>query len=501
MIPFGAGAGAGVEPHPPSCVEGRGPSPPMPPSSFSALSVRARAEALLDPGTLEVVPAEEHDRPALLVVRGRLQGRRTLLALTDGHQRGGTVGQAEARQLSRLVTAAEDGATAVAVCWDTGGVRVQEGPAALAAASAVGVALTRLALLGVPVASLISGPRGCFGAPSVIACAGQRTAITADALWGLTGPQLLDHPSAPAPEVDARAAMVAAARVRAGHADAMVPDAAPAVRAQLGAWLAQRPHRCGAAQVLDHGLAVTGALQAQLADGALPPAAGASQPHRRRRDLFAYSFRGQWRATGPSFRVGHVHAAWGEFAGREVMAIIVGPERSHLGIGVEDAHAIVRAIQLAAASSRRAPAPIMTFVFCRGHASELAAERAGLPRALAECLRAMVAARLLGHPLLCVLGGGAYGAAYLALAAPSHRVLAIRGTTVAPMAPRVLAAFQRLRGVRHDEHVPQDLARHVPEIQIVESVVRLSRALGDELEAAEAGAAAEGRHARLFLPA
>ena len=37
------------------------------------------------------------------------------------------------------------------MCWDTGGVRVQEGPAALAAASAVGVALTRLALLGVPV--------------------------------------------------------------------------------------------------------------------------------------------------------------------------------------------------------------------------------------------------------------------------------------------------------------------------------------------------------------
>jgi len=473
----------------------------MPQRSFSALSVTARAEALLDPGTLQVLPPDNGERTVVLAARGRMQGRRVILALTDGHRRGGTLGQAEARQLSHLIAAAEDHEAGVAVCWDTGGVRVQEGPAALAAASAVGVALTRLALLGVPVASVISGPRGCFGAPSVIACAGHRTAITADAMWGLTGPQLLDHPNAPASEEAARAAMSAAARVRAGHADAMLPDTPGAVRAQLGAWLAQRPHGRTAPHVLDHSAAVTEALLAQLEATPAPPALPGDGPAPRRRDLFAYSFRRQWRPTGPSIRVGHVHAAWGELAGHEVMAIIVGPERSHLGIGIEDAHAIVHAVQLAIERSRRAPAPIITFVFCRGHASELAAERAGLPRALAECLRSMVVARLLGHPLLCVLGGGAYGAAYLALAAPSHRVLAIRGTTVAPMAPRVLAAFQRLRGVRHDEHIPEDLARHVPEIRIVESVLRLPRVLGEELHAAEEAARAEGRRPRLCLPA
>ena len=332
----------------------------------------------------------------------------------------------------------------------------------------------------------------------MIACAGHRTALTADALWGLTGPQLLDHPSAPASEAAARTAMSAVERVRAGHADAMVPDAPAPVRAQLSAWLAQRPHPRSGRQVLAHGVGITEELLAQLAER---PAPVTDERVPRRRDLFAYSFRRQWKPTGPSFRAGHVHAAWGELAGREVMAMIVGPERSHLGIGIEDAHAIVRAVQLAHESSRRAPAPIVTFVFCRGHASELSAERAGLPRALAECMRAMVAARLLGHPLVCVLGGGAYGAAYLALAAPSHRVLAIRGTTVAPMAPRVLAAFQRLRGIRHDEQTPEDLSRHVPEIRIVESVVRLPRVLGEELQAAHEGAAAEERRVRLCLPA
>lgn len=466
--------------------------------AFSDLSASERAGALLDPGSLTVVGGEEEATSPLVTVRGKLAGRPTLLAVTDGRRRGGTIGQAEARQLSRALAMAENARMPVVVCWDTGGVRVQEGPAALAAASAVGVALTRLGLLGVPVAGVVTGPRGCFGAPSVIAAAGHRLALVAGSLWGLTGPQLLDHPGAPATEAEAREAMQAASRVAAGHADAMVPDSPEAVRALLSAWLGARPRRRPGSAVLDHGAAAT-----ELLVGQLPAASDASADglSARRRDLFAYSFRGHWRATGPTLRAGHIHAACGTLAGREVTAILVGPERSHLGIGIVEAHAIVQALRLAAEQSRRRPVPIVTFVFCRGHASELDAERAGLPRALAECLRSMVAVRLLGHPLVCVLGGGAYGAAYLTLAAPSHRVLAIRGTTVAPMAPRVLATFQRLRGVRHDDHTPEDLARHIPEIRIVESVVRLPRTLVEELGAAVDTARAEDRPPRLSLPA
>jgi acetyl-CoA carboxylase alpha subunit len=157
---------------------------------------------------------------------------------------------------------------------------------------------------------------------------------------------------------------------------------------------------------------------------------------------------------------------------------------------------VLQAVRAAAAASRSTPAPIITFLFCRGHASTLADERAGLPRALAECLRGLVTARVMGHPLLCVLAGGAYGAAYLALAAPSHRILAIRGTAVAPMAPRVLAAFQRLRGIRAAADTPPDLARMIPEIRIVESVVRLPRVLAEELAVARRAAAAQVPHRR-----
>ena len=67
--------------------------------------------------------------------------REVVMLLSDGRLRGGTVGMIEARQFSEAVGEATRRRIAVVVCWDTGGVRVQEGPAALAATSAVGIAL------------------------------------------------------------------------------------------------------------------------------------------------------------------------------------------------------------------------------------------------------------------------------------------------------------------------------------------------------------------------
>lgn len=447
----------------------------MPSPSFSSLSAVERAAALADPGSLRLLSAD----PGLCVVTAQatLDGRRTLLALTDGQRRGGTIGRAEARQLGELVAQAEHRRGAVVICWDTGGVRVQEGPAALGEASALGVRLARLALCGAPVANVISGPRGCFGAPSVIAAVGHTTILTREALWGLTGPRLLEGGEEQASA--ARAVMAAPARQRAGHAATLVDDRPAAVRQAIAASLAARPPRVGASTALARGLAVTRRLLAQLD----PPESATVGPARQR-DFFAYSFRGQWRTTEPSVRLGLVHAAWGELRGTPTLGIIVGPERSSQGIGVADAHAVLQAVHEAV---RTAPgAPIVTFLFCRGHASDLRQERAGLSRALAECLRGLVTARLAGHPLVCVLGGGAYGAAYLSIAAPSHRILAMQGTTVAPMAPRVLATFRELRQLHEAAADGDDLAALIPGIRIVESVVRLPRALGDELNALRA---------------
>ncbi|MBI4516239.1 MAG: hypothetical protein HY699_10550 [Deltaproteobacteria bacterium] len=451
---------------------------------FSSLSAAERVAALVDPGTLIRFAGNAAADSAAWIGAGQIAGHQVLLALTDGHQRGGTVGVHEAGMLAQLTDALTAATAAVIVCWDTGGVRVEEGPVALATASAVGVALARLSLTGPRLVTIISGPRGCFGAPSVMAALSHLVIMTEEARWGLTGPKLLRAGEAPAEEYLGLTATSAAHRFKAGHADAVVPDAAVALRAQLAAFLARRWRPPGPARALGRSVADSAKLlrQVKAGDAGAVVAAGAGSRHQR--DLLRFSFRGHWRPTGPVLRRGLVHAAWGLLDERPALGIIVGYERARdTGVGIEEASAVSEIVRFATTASAGEPAPIFTFLFCQGHAIDLGQERFGLHRALAECLRSFVAARLLGHPLLCVLGGGAYGAAYLSLAAPSHRILAMKGTTVAPMAPRVLAAFRSLRGMREAPETPAGLAELIPEIRMVDSVIRLPRVLREELDA------------------
>ncbi|MGD9765064.1 MAG: carboxyl transferase domain-containing protein [Candidatus Binatia bacterium] len=455
-------------------------------SRFSALRARQRAEALLDSGTFRPLPDACSDAP-LLAGTGSIGGAPVLVALTDGRVRGGTIGVRESGVLARIAESAQRGDVegqrplALILGFDTGGVRVEEGPIALAAASAVGVALARLSLSGVHLAAVISGPRGCFGAPAVMAALPERIIITADAQWGLTGPKLLG----PAREEEGLAATSPLTRVTSGDAHVLVPDDIAAVRAQVRGFvceiIASDPP---AAVPFEDRLALSAAtaesVRSRLRGAADRPPQAAVEP--RRRDLLSYSLRGMWTPSGPIRREGLVHAAFGTLRDRDGLGFIVGPERAgSSGVGIEETAVVTDMVRLAAARSGGEPASILTFLFCQGHAVDFVQERLGLQRCLAECLRAMVAARLRGHPIVTILGGGTYGAAYLALAAPSHRILALRGTSVAPMSPQVLRAFQALRGQKVRQEAGAQLAELIPDIRMVDNIVRLPRVLAEEL--------------------
>lgn len=463
---------------------------------FSALSAEERAQRIVDEGSLARLEDLGGTGSAVWVGGGRIDGREVLLALTDGHRRGGTVGVADSAALSRWLAAAQSRPpAAILVCWDTGGVRVEEGPVALATASAVGVALARLAIGGPPVLTVVSGPRGCFGAPSVIAALSNWTMIVRGAHWGLTGPKLLEAGRVPATEELGLAATSAENRARAGHADVLVDDLAIAVRRELCRRLARPPKSSRPLRAIDDCVLRTEerlqALEQSPARRRGVTTTSSTGP-KPQRDLLRFSFRGQWRPTGPRLERGLVHASWGRLGQHPALGIIVGAaRRAELGIGIEEANAITEMVRFAVGRPGRKRAPILIFVFCQGHAVDVEEERLGLHASLADTLRSLVAARQLGHPVICVLGGGAYGAAYLTLAAPSHRILAMRGTTVAPMAPRVLASFRRLKGLREGLETASDLAELIPDIEIVNSIVRLPRALRDALDEVTASAAAE----------
>ena len=447
---------------------------------FSELSALQRARALLDADSF--APSTDVEATAAVVLgEGTLDGTPVLAAFIDGRVRGGTIGMHEAGILARIDQSAADGdKRPLIIGFDTGGVRVEEGPRALAAASAVGVALARLTLLGVPVAGVISGPRGCFGALAVMAALPDYVIITDNANWGLTGPKLLGDIHATSAAA-VHLATSAATRLANGDAQAVVRDDAAAIRASLKCFLRGVPETA----TLQARVARSARVCAELRDRfrAQRPAAALAPPPKRghQRDLLRYSFRGQWHPGEIMQRAGLVHAALGTLGTHPALGLIVGPEEvSDGGVGIEEAALVTdmlrRAVELGAE-----PAVVLTFLFCQGHAVDHTQERFGLHRALAECLRAMVGVRMLGHVLVSVLGGGTYGAAYLSLAAPSHRILAMRGTSVAPMAPQVLRAFQALRGHKAGHEAGAQLAELIPDIRIVESVIRLPRILREEL--------------------
>lgn len=460
--------------------------------SYANLRARERAAAILDRDSFVPLATQAEDGP-LVGGYGRLDGIPVLLALTDGHVQGGTIGVEEAGALVGLADAALHGRPglspvapqALIIGFDTGGVRVQEGPRALAAASAAGVALARLSLLGMPIAALISGPRGCFGAPAVMAALPDRVIMTEGAHWGLTGPRLFADLQAGGDPRAGFSATSTTTRLANGDANAIVADAPGEVRAALLEFVATLPKRPRPSieQRLAH--SAEGLVDLRQRWLAAAGRGGMETPTvsgKRRRDLLRYSFRGQWRPDGPMRREGLVHAALGTLAERPALGLIVGPEGTRgNGVGIEEAALVTEMVRLATVPVGGERAAILSFLFCQGHAVDLTQERYGLPRALAECLRAMVGARLLGHPIVSVLGGGTYGAAYLSLAAPSHRILALRGTSVAPMAPQVLRAFQALRGRKAAAEAAEQLADLIPEIRIVESIIRLPRVLREEL--------------------
>jgi len=448
--------------------------------SFSALGAGDRALAILDKGTFRPLYGSSPGDP-LLLGKGRIAGEPVLVALTDGNAKGGTFGKYEAGLLARLIKDAErkrKQLPALVIGLDTGGVRVQEGPAALAALSAVAVSLARLSLHGVRAVSIISGKRGCFGAPAVMAALPGHVVMTADSNWGLTGPMLFGEVRRERAQArDALAATSAATRKRNRDAH-VVADDVDAVRAELLRFLGSRPPRVNSpAKSIAASAAVVKRLRLRLRRSKYR----APTVPRRHRDLLRYSFRGQWKPNGKVERGGLVEAALGTLGDYKALSLIIGPERAEgSGVGIEEAALITEMIR----RITKMPGPkatIAVFLFCQGHVVDVAQERFGLPRALAECLRAMVAARLRGHPIVTVLGGGTYGAAYLALAAPSHRVLAMRGTSIAPMSPEVLRAFQSLRGAKPGLEPEAQLAELIPAIRIVESVIRLPRAMRDEM--------------------
>ena len=116
---------------------------------------RPRLERFFDPGTLELLSAE--DDSGFLAARGTVQGTPAVAFCSDATIQGGAMGSAGCAVVLRAYERALADAVPVVGLWHSGGARLREGVVSLHAVGEVFAAMTR-ASGRVPQLSLVLGP-------------------------------------------------------------------------------------------------------------------------------------------------------------------------------------------------------------------------------------------------------------------------------------------------------------------------------------------------------
>jgi len=237
--------------------------------SFTELHARARAQALLDPGSFRelIDPFERLASPwlprqgivtqaddGLVVARGLLDGNPAVVLAIEGAFQGGSMGEVSAAKIAgSLELAAEDNRqgipTRAAIVFETGGVRLQEANLGLAGIAEIQAAIVDLRRYQ-PVAGIVAGPVGCYGGMSIAAGLCSYLLVTREARLGLNGPAVIEQEAGIA-EFDSRDRATiwglsgGEQRYRSGLADRYVEDDAAQIRqALLACMRAGRPGRC-----------------------------------------------------------------------------------------------------------------------------------------------------------------------------------------------------------------------------------------------------------------
>jgi malonate decarboxylase beta subunit len=231
--------------------------------SFIELGARQRARTLLDAGTFRelIGPFERMTSPWLVaqgivpqaddgvvIARGTLDGKPTVVAAIEGAFQGGSLGEvAGAKIAGALELAAEDGRNGkpvqAVVLFETGGVRLQEANLGLAAIAEIHSAIVELRQYA-PVIGIVAGTVGCFGGMSIAAGLCSYLMVTREARLGLNGPQVIEQ-EAGVEEYDSRNRPLiwgftgGEQRYETGFADAYVADDSHEVIAGLRALFAR----------------------------------------------------------------------------------------------------------------------------------------------------------------------------------------------------------------------------------------------------------------------
>ncbi|MBQ5947887.1 biotin-independent malonate decarboxylase subunit beta [Massilia sp. ST3] len=177
-------------------------------SSYLELSARQRIPAIFDEGSFEefLPPAARVTSPHLsqlnapvsfddgvVVGKGKLGGQTVFGAAQEGGFMGGAVGEVHgAKLVGMLRRAIDEGAHAVVLLLESGGVRLHEANAGLIAVSEVMRAILDVRAAGIPVVSVVGGSNGCFGGMGIAARCANAVIMSEEARLAMSGPEVIE---------------------------------------------------------------------------------------------------------------------------------------------------------------------------------------------------------------------------------------------------------------------------------------------------------------------
>ncbi|MCD2516150.1 biotin-independent malonate decarboxylase subunit beta [Massilia sp. G4R7] len=221
-------------------------------SSYLELTARQRIPAIFDAGSFEefLPPSARVASPHLaqldapvsfddgvIVGRGKLDGLTVFGAAQEGAFMGGAVGEVHgAKLVGMLRRAVDEGADAVVLLLESGGVRLHEANAGLIAVSEVMRAMLDAREAGIPVVALVGGSNGCFGGMGISARCANAVIMSEEGRLAMSGPEVIETANG-VEEFDSRdRALVwrttgGKHRYLMGDCQALVPDDTAAFRA------------------------------------------------------------------------------------------------------------------------------------------------------------------------------------------------------------------------------------------------------------------------------
>lgn len=245
--------------------------------SFSELCARERARVVLDAGTFrelldpfarvrspylaeQGVVAQSDD--GVVIARGTIDGASAVAIATDGRYLGGSIGEIGSAKIAAALECALAGPTRAVIAFDSGGIRLQEANLGILGLAEIYDAIVALRAR-VPVIGVIAGRVGVYGGMGIAASLCSAVVMTEGARWGLNGPDVIETEAGIA-ELDARDRPLiwrttgGKRRYAQGHADALVPDDAAALRDRVRELLRTPPPRRALAPAVDADPALTG---------------------------------------------------------------------------------------------------------------------------------------------------------------------------------------------------------------------------------------------------